>query len=313
MRRRFPSIALALLAAAGSASAGERETRVLAALPPLAAIVSALAEGTAVETVGLPGRPASIGTLERQLARSDPARTQLLSSVDAVVTIESLWPQDPLFAAARAENIWVVNIDAAQPYGREGGVGLIAEPASHPAWREGSAGATEEPSPYAWMSPANGIRMAEIIAADLKRMAPAEAEKIEENLRGFREEIRNLKAEYEARFAALEDFTVYALTDQFVYLTNELGLFVDGYFLEQDLRWTEADHAGFRDHLERHGLGVVIHQWEPAEPIVNAAKAAGAEIVVLDAGGLLRGVAVPNGYAALLRHNLELLYRALAK
>jgi ABC-type Zn uptake system ZnuABC Zn-binding protein ZnuA len=107
---------------------------------------------------------------------------------------------------------------------------------------------------------------------------------------------------------------VFALTGDFVYLTNDMGLFVDGYFIKQDVRWTEADLAGLTEHLRSNDIKVVLHKWLPSEAIQNAVHAAGAKLVVLDAGdpGVVvdRSLAV-DGLQQVLRQNLEAIYSAL--
>jgi hypothetical protein len=80
----------------------------------------------------------------------------------------------------------------------------------------------------------------------------------------------------------VDDPLVYALTDEFVYLTSDLGLFVADYFVKQDIDWTEADYAQLTRTLQAQEIRVVIHKWEPAEPIAAAISAAGARLVVLD-------------------------------
>ena len=146
------------------------------------------------------------------------------------------------------------------------------------------------------------------------RLAPADASKIEANLVSYRRELLELKREYETKLAELPDVTVYALGPGLVYLTTDLGIFVDGYFLKQDINWTDADLEGFASYLREHDIGVVVHQWEPSEAIRAAIAKAGAQLVVLDLGdaGIVEdGRHAADGYSRLLRANLEALYRAL--
>jgi ABC-type Zn uptake system ZnuABC Zn-binding protein ZnuA len=164
------------------------------------------------------------------------------------------------------------------------------------------------------LSPSNGARTADIVAQDLMRLAPADAPKIEANLVSYRRELLELKREYETKLAELADVTVYALGPGLVYLTTDLGIFVDGYFLKQDINWTDADLESFASYLEENDIRVVIHQWEPSEAIRAAIAKAGAQLVVLDLGdaGIVEdGRLAADGYTRLLRANLEALYRAL--
>ena len=110
-------------------------------------------------------------------------------------------------------------------------------------------------------------------AADRKRTLPR-----------YRRELLGLKREYEVKLAALADITVYALTAELVYLTTDMSIFVDGYFLKQDIRWTDADAAAFSAQYLRTRHQSRAAPWEPAEPIKAAIDKAGARLVVLDTG-----------------------------
>jgi ABC-type Zn uptake system ZnuABC Zn-binding protein ZnuA len=240
----------------------------------------------------------------------------VFARADAVVTIGKLWQDDPLFVAARAANIRIVDVDATKPWSESlEGVSVVAAPMDDAPWSDAAAAPpTRAPSLYFWLSPSNGARIADIVAQDLMRLAPSEAAAIQANLTAYRRELLELKRDYEVRLAALADVTVYALTPDFVYLTTDMGIFVDGYFSKQDIRWTEEDARRFRAHLEEHGVRVVLHQWEPAEAIRAAIDGAGAKLVVLDLGdaGIVEdGRLAADGYVRLLRGNLEKLYQAL--
>ena len=80
-----------------------------------------------------------------------------------------------------------------------------------------------------------------------------------------------------------------------------------------DVRWTAADLAALTKHLRDNGIKVVIHKWQPSEAIQQAVSAAGAKLVVLDAGD--PGVVVERALAAdglqqILRRNLEAIVAA---
>ncbi len=109
---------------------------------------------------------------------------------------------------------------------------------------------------------------------------------------------------------------VFALTGDFIYLTNDMGLLVDGYFIKQDVRWTDADLAMLTQHLRDNGVRVVLHKWAPSEAIQDAVRVAGAKLVVLDAGD--PGVVVDRALAAdglqqILRKNLDAIVAAAAE
>jgi ABC-type Zn uptake system ZnuABC Zn-binding protein ZnuA len=312
------TLLIGLLAGTAPSQAQEQQpVLVVTGLQATFSITSALARDTGILVRNLPARPTPMAAQKLMLGRSDAEALGLLDAATAVVTLGAVWPQDPLFAVARARNIRVVEIDASRPLsGGRSGVAEIAAPASIAAWRDPAPQERADGvSPFVWLSVSNGVRMAEIVAEDLIRLVPDQAETISANLGAFTDELRSIRSEFETRFAALPDPRVYALSPSFIYMTNEVGVFVEGYFLEQDIRWTEADHAGLTALLRSDDIGVVIHQWQPAAPIAAAIEAAGAQLLVLQSGDPGQpddsGALPANGYQTLLRANLEALLQAL--
>jgi ABC-type Zn uptake system ZnuABC Zn-binding protein ZnuA len=238
----------------------------------------------------------------------------LFTETDAVVTIARVWRDDLLYQAARARNIRVVPIDAARPWDEGAApVGLRRTACADAPWVENEP-CTEEISPFVWLSISNAVRMAEHIAVDLIRLVPDEETAIRANLAGIVGELRDLKSEYDNRFALLPDPRVFALADEFVYLFGEMGVFVDGYFTREDVRWTEEDIAGFEEYLASGGASVIVHKWEPAQPIMDAINRSGAKLVILDTAdpGLeIDGRLDPDGYIAIFRNDLDTLAAAL--
>jgi ABC-type Zn uptake system ZnuABC Zn-binding protein ZnuA len=158
--------------------------------------------------------------------------------------------------------------------------------------------------------------MADIIAHDLGAIFPDSAPTIAQNLERLKGSLLALRGDYQNRLIAAGDDTVFALTGDFVYLTSDLGLFVDGYFIKQDIRWTEADLAALTLHLRERGIRVVIHKWQPSEAILAAVAAAGASVVVLQTGdpGIVADDALAeDGLQQILAGNLEALYTALRR
>jgi len=308
------AIMAAALLAARPSSAGE-PLRVVASLQPLFSILSVLAHGANVEPIAAPARLPGLAQLPRALGRLSPAEIQMLAAADAVVTIASVWPEDPLFREARARNIRVVQIDAARSLAKgAASVMLTQTPGSNAGWRDSPT--DNRPSPYIWFSLPNAIRMAEIIAADLKRLSPTDETRIDANLKKFSQDLQGLRAEFETKFLQLEDPQVFSLTDRFVYLTNDLGLFVSGYFLEEDVRWSREDLAAFSAFLSTRGVKRVIHHWRPSDEIIAAIAKADAQLVILDDGEGSSAEAPaspdPGRYQAIVRGNLATLHHALS-
>jgi ABC-type Zn uptake system ZnuABC Zn-binding protein ZnuA len=300
-----------------SGSAPASSLVVAAALPATYSIAAALAAGTGIEVRLVPAGGRRMGQQPSYFERQADALVAQLRDVDAVVTIGKLWHDDPLYTVARAANLRVVDIDATKPWSTQlEGVAVAAAPATSSHWQSNPPATKPEPvpSPYFWLSPVNGARAADIVAADLMRLAPDSADAIARNLDGFRGEMLGLQTRYQLELAAIADLTVAALAPEFVYLTNALAIYVDSYFLKQDIDWTADDLAAYTRYLEDKDIRVVIHKWEPDPPIAAAVAAAGAELVVLDPIDL--GIETDDGIAAdsyprLLATNLEALKMAL--
>jgi ABC-type Zn2+ transport system substrate-binding protein/surface adhesin len=297
------------LAGIAPASAGET---VLAALQPLLSLTAALAEGTSIVVKGVPGAPPGMSRLQRALNRPDAVLDQQMKSASAVISIASVWPDDPLYREARGRNFRIVSIDAARALDKSGAsVALVRQPVNTRPWRaEGDGSGT---SPYVWLAPSNAIRMADIVTADLARLSPMDEAKLRANHSDVVRDLQALRAEYEKRLVQLDDTRVFALSDHFVYLTNEFGFDVEGYFLEDDVRWTDADLARLTKLLQEQGIKVVIHHWEPSEPIRRAIANGGARLVVLNDGdNPSTAQAGSNAYRDVMRADLEALCNAIS-
>ena len=136
--------------------------------------------------------------------------------------------------------------------------------------------------------------------------AEADAE-IGRNLDDLKWSLLNLRSDYQNRLIEADDDTVFALTGDFVYMTNDMGLYVDGYFIKQDIRWTDDDLAMLTRHLKDRDVHVVIHRWVPSDEIQAAVAAANAEIVVLqsgDPGIVVDDALARDGLQQILKNNL---------
>lgn len=309
----------AMLASVSPAVLAQERVLVLTGLPATYGITSAIAEGTSITVANIPREGRPLNALARYLEKPSAEVLALMRDADAVVTIGKLWREDPLFPAVRAQNIRVVNIDATEPYSRTmPGVALIREPSGVAPWNEGAARepATAAASIYFWLSPSNGARVAEIVAHDLALLSPQDADRVMQNLAAYRRKLFALKRGYEEKLAALDNVTVFALTPDFVYLTSDVGLFVDGYFVKQDIEWTPEDLAGLRKYLTERKVRVVLHKWEPSEPIRKAVQDAGAQLLVMrtgETGSVNNGALVPSSYQSGLESDLNLLVTALSQ
>jgi len=306
----------ALLAAPARAADADGPT-VLTGTQATYSLAVALAAGTPLRIVNVPADGRQLALLKDYIERRQEALAPTFAAATAAIALTNALPGDPLYRFAREANVRIVDIEAAVPWSLDmPGVALAASPASNVAWGNDTDVAESETAQYLWLSVSNAIRMGDIIAHDLTALFPDSAATITQNLDALKRELLALRNDYQNRLIASGDDVVFALTGDFVYLTNDLGLFVDGYFIKQDVRWTETDLAMLTSHLRDREIEVVIHKWLPSEAIQNAVRAAGAELVVLDAGD--PGIVVERALAAdglqqVLRKNLEAVSAAFAQ
>ncbi|HUQ53954.1 MAG TPA: zinc ABC transporter substrate-binding protein, partial [Gammaproteobacteria bacterium] len=257
----------------------------------------ALTAGTPIHVQNVPADGRQLNLLKDYIQRRTDALEPTFDSAAAVVTLTNALPGDPLYRFAREANIRIVDIEAAIPWSLDApGVALADTPESSVDWGSDPDVAETAVAPYFWLSVSNSIRMADIIAQDLEALFPDSAAKVAANLQTLKRSLLDLRGEYQGRLIESGADVVFALTSDFVYLTNDMGLFVDGYFVKQDVRWTDKDLAALTKHLRDNGIKVVLHKWQPSEAIQNAISAAGAKLVVLDAGD--PGVVVDRALAA---------------
>jgi ABC-type Zn uptake system ZnuABC Zn-binding protein ZnuA len=223
-------------------------------------------------------------------------------------------PADPLYRFARNANIRIVDVDAALPWSLDApGVALADTPVSNASWGRDPDAPEGATAPYFWLSVSNAIRMGDIVGSDLKALFPDHASTISRNLDGLKRSLLKLRGDYQDKLIEASG-DVYALTGDFVYLTNDMGLLVDGYFIKQDVRWTKSDLDGFTKHLRDAHIKVVLHKWTPSEAIQKAIRDAGARLVVLEAGDpgmVVDGVLAADGLQQILKKDLEAVYTAL--
>lgn len=284
------------LAACMTATAQDASERplVLTAMAPVYQLTLPLLANTSVDLQLLPDAPRTMQSQLTVFTRQAERYAETFAKADAVIGIGRLWTGDPVYTTARSFNIRIVNIDASKPWSHElDGVAVAESPATHKV------------SPYFWLSPSNVIRVLDIVGSDLQQLYPQDAATIKTNMEREKAGYLQLKSDFEQRFIAVDDPFVYALADDFVYLTSDLGLFVDGYFVKQDIDWTAEDYTTLTAALQSSGAKVVIHKWEPTETIVKAITDAGATLVVLDT------LETTDDFKGGLQQNLDKLISAL--
>lgn len=297
-----------------SAAANLKESSaptVITGAQPTYSLVHALTADTPIQVVNVPQDGRRLASLKDYISRRTEQFEPLFNQADAVVAYTNVIGTDPLYRYARRANINLVYIDAAQPWEYDSpGVSLVTLPSTNVAWAEQTDVDVQESgySPYFWLSPGNAVRMSDIIGNDLARVFPEYEQAIQENLRRLKADWLALSGEFHDRLLSSADTSVFALANEFVYLTNDMGIYVDSYFIKQDINWTDADLENLTHHLKSRDIQVVLHKWQPSEKIQTAVAKAGAKIVVLDSidpGLVIDRSLVADGYQQLMRINLD--------
>ncbi|MGF6285999.1 metal ABC transporter substrate-binding protein [Pseudomonas silensiensis] len=245
--------------------------RVLASLPITYGLGEVLLKGTDVNLeraapANLPG--------SRQTAyftgRGAPALAKLATDADAVIGLRSLWADDPLYPISRRSNIRIVEVDAARPV--DGALpGIAVQPGNK------VDGLNSQP----WLSSNNMGRMADVMAADLVRLAPAAKPKIEANLATLKQRLLKLSADSEARLASADNLSVMSLSDHFGYLIGGLNLELIGLDARPDAEWTPEALKQLGATLKDNDVAVVLHHRQPSEAVKAVIAEAGSRLVVL--------------------------------
>ena len=206
--------------------------------------------------------------------RGAPALHKLATNADAVIGLRSVWSDDPLYPMARRSNIRIVEVDAARPV--DGSLpGIAVQPGVH------SDGLNSQP----WLTSNNMGRMADVIAADLERLAPDAKPKIEANLAGLKQRLLKLSADSEAQLAKADNLAVVSLSDRLDYLIGGLNLERVEVDHKGDETWTPESLQALTQTLKDNEVALVLDHRQPAAAVKAAIAEGGSELVVVTADG----------------------------
>ena len=206
--------------------------------------------------------------------RGAPALHKLATNADAVIGLRSVWSDDPLYPMARRSNIRIVEVDAARPV--DGSLpGIAVQPGAH------IDGLNSQP----WLTSNNMGRMADVIAADLVRLAPQAKGTIETNLATLKQRLLKLSADSEAQLAKADNLSVVSLSDRLDYLIGGLNLERVEVDNKGDERWTPESLQALTQTLKDNDVALVLDHREPAAPVKAAIAEGGSELVVIGAEG----------------------------
>lgn len=266
------SLALAACALlAGPLHAETQPVRILASLPITYGLGASLLDGSAVQLQR--AAPANLPASRQPsyfAGRGAGALEKAARDADAVIGLRSLWPDDPLYPLARRSNIRIVEVDGARPVdGALPGIALR---------RDGGDALASQP----WLNINNLGRMADVIAADLNRLAPEAKPQIEANLATLKQRLLKLSAASESRLAELDNLSVASLSDHFDYLIDGLNLDLVELSVAKDAEWTAENLAQLSAELRDNDVAAVLVQRQPPADLAKAISDGGSRLVLIE-------------------------------
>ena len=206
--------------------------------------------------------------------RGAGALHQLAEHADAVIGLRSVWRDDPLYPMARRSNIRIVEIDAARPV--DGSLpGIALQPGAE------RDGLNSQP----WLVSNNMGRMADVMAADLARLAPDAKPQIEANLAALKQRLLKLSADSEQQLAHVDNLSVVNLSDRLDYLVAGLNLEPVTIDHPADQPWTPEALKTLTQTLKDNDVALVLDHRAPSEALKTAVAQSGSELVVIRADG----------------------------
>lgn len=266
------SLALAACALlAGPLHAETQPVRILASLPITYGLGASLLDGSAVQLQR--AAPANLPASRQPsyfAGRGAGALDKAARDADAVIGLRSLWPDDPLYPLARRSNIRIVEVDGARPVdGALPGIALRSD---------GGDALASQP----WLNINNLGRMADVIAADLNRLAPEAKPQIEANLATLKQRLLKLSAASESRLAELDNLSVASLSDHFDYLIDGLNLDLVELSVATDAEWTAENLAQLSAELRDNDVAAVLVQRQPPADLAKAISDGGSRLVLIE-------------------------------
>ena len=265
MNLKHLTLAIALVGLPTLASA----TQVLTTLPVTHSLASALLDGTAVQLKR--AAPANLPASRQPSyfsSRGGAALATAAQQADAVIGVRSIWRDDPLYPMARRSNIRIVEIDAARPVdGALPGIAVSGDDAY---------------AAYPWLNPTNLGRMADVLANDLERLAPADKDRIQGNLARLKRQLLELTARSQTQLAKVDNLSVVSLSERLGYLASGLNLDVVEQPLPEDGKWDEVALKALGEHLKEQDVALVLDHRQPDAALAAVIEAAGAKLLVVE-------------------------------
>lgn len=215
--------------AAKEAKAKEKVQSVASVVPIIHALNRSLLEGTAVKAIYLPPKRFPVSRISNWLQHKSAPVIAKQGPITAFVTVESVWPELALLKQLRANNIRVIEVDAAKeilPGGAQ--IRLSQSDVEHKT--------------YFWLAPDNLRVMSQIMARELQRIWPQQADIIRQNqaqlqqqIGGYALKLDQLLLEQNVMAVCIEDEKLRPMA-QATYLPIERTDCTDALLIEQQIK-----------------------------------------------------------------------------
>lgn len=278
-----------LILAALLAPAAQAET-ILTGHPAAESLARSLTQGTSIQVVAVQPHNLPASRLSSYLAgRGRQGLEESAKTADAVLSFRSFWPEDPLYPAARRANIRIIEIDAAQPLDNRMPGMAVLDPSSddRPIYAllglEPMPPHGEETAP--WLSPSRLAEMADTTAGDLSRLAPAEADRIEQNLSRLKHDLLEIRVKADRILALRDNLDVVALSPQFGYLAADLGLDLRACIIAAPNEWSPERAQKLTQWLLQEDITTVLTSRDLTEPLAQHLAQSGFTVLTLGGTG----------------------------
>ena len=238
--------------------------KVLTSIQSVYSIASYISRNTDIEIYSIFGSDVSMDYGKSAFDNKELDMSVAKKAV-AVIDVAKVWENDYLYEYARRQNIRIIEIDASYSFSGHDYLSL-----SLLTYKNG------ERNPYVWMSPQNAVKMAQIIADDLSRLFPKNKETINNNLKKFTQEIKEIENKYLKETLNVNSLAVITLTENLDYLFNELNIFTN--YIIND----EVTAKNIPEIMKKNNSRVFVSDKWLKKEIISEIEKNGGKFIVLD-------------------------------
>ncbi|WP_332399907.1 metal ABC transporter solute-binding protein, Zn/Mn family [Vibrio metschnikovii] len=247
----------------------QAQDRVLTSLPVTYWLTKQLVAQTPIEVVYLPSPRFSLQRHQSWFDSEQQKVAKYAREATAVVTIRSIWPQDPIYPQVRQYNIHLVPIDAAQA--------LTPRAPAVSSLRDGQG----QISPYVWLNPLNLTTMLNNISLDLQQIFSSQQAAIQANQQRVARELQQQLFANQARLFNHEVESVVLLDEALLDFAAGYSLSIQGQQFKPELEWNTQDQQQLKQWLQTSS-DVWVLTTRPPSPALKALLGEFSRYIVID-------------------------------